>query len=257
MEISVAKKQSKFIAFCSTDDFKKSVKNAVNDELFWRGIIQQLSIENLIKEAIDNKLLSQEKAIKDKVKILVCEKLREYAQNEIPTNVAKELTIQITNYLNSHHQMQQMLTYHIQQLDLKLTDTATQTLTKLANEDQYNLVTKIYLEAIQQKGDLKLMEMQSDFNQQLSENNRLFTNQLTELRKTNNKELSDLKDGLVKLDNVEKTLSKHRQTILDQDRKIIVLQTEISNLQCLFGIGCIMFTGAIYYLDKLRHSHYY
>jgi len=183
----------------------------------------------------------------------VNEKLKEYARNEILTNVAKELTNQITNYLNNHLQMQQIMTYHIQQLDTKLSDTATQTLIKLANEDQYHLATKIYLDAIQQKGDLKLMEIQSDFNQQLSENHKNFTDRLAELKKVNNKELSGLKDGLSKLDNVEKTLMKHRQTILDQERTIDMLRTEVSNLQLLFGLGCLVFTGVIYYVDQLKH----
>src|SRR3990170_8794571 len=86
------KNHTKFIAFCSTNVFKKLVKDAVNDEIFWGHIIQQLSLSNLVQNELNTKLPIYEKSTKDKVKILVNEmitkSLNDFSQHQIPSSVA-------------------------------------------------------------------------------------------------------------------------------------------------------------------------
>lgn len=180
---------------------------------------------------------------------MVVQKLKDYTQHEIPSHVAKELTLQITNYLSNHIQMTQIINFHIEQLNLRLTQTATETLNKLMNEPQFHLTTKAYLDAIQQKGDLKLLEVETYCNQQLTRNYEQFSNQLIQLKRTNDKELSDLKDGLIKLDNVEKQLSKYERNLYNNEKSISYLNQKVETLQILLGFTCAIFSGTLYYIS--------
>lgn len=259
MEIVVKKSEESFTAFCSTNEFKKLVKEAVNDEMFYSRIIQQLSIGNLVQQELNSKLPSLQETLKAKTKVLVgaltTEKFREYSQNQIPSCVAKEISSQIDKFLSNNIQVLQMVDFHTNQLNSKLTQTATETLVKLVNEPQYQIVTSTHLSAMDQKCELKIFEIQTACNQQLTNNYSKFTDQLKELKQTNDKELSQLKGGLKELKDLDANFSNYRmkstQRLNVLNDRIIMLEQQSTNvLKWLIGLSCTALAGAFYLIKK-------
>lgn len=247
-------KANKLVTFCSTDEFKKLVQEAVNDRLFWNNIIQQLSLENLVQKEIALRLPSQEKTLRDKIKLsvndMVAGKLRDFQRDQIPLTVAKELCGQITAFLTNHVQMSQIIQYHSDQLNLRLTETATRTLNKLVNEPEYHMTTTAHLNAISQKGDLKILEIQSDCNQQLNTNNLQFAEQLRQLKNTNDKELDELKDNLTMLKSLNKEFNNYKMFTSNHERCITLLNDKVTTLQWLLGTCIFAFSGALYLMRR-------
>lgn len=234
------------IIYCSSDDVKKLIKDTVNDKLLLNNIIQQLSLSDLVRQELNSKLPNQEKAIKDKVKVLVNEivskKLEDFRRDQIPLCVAKEITKEITNFLSNNIQILQITEYHTKQLDLKLSQTANDILNRLVNEPQYQMVTNAHLDSITLKCDNELLKVQSDCNKQLSDNYLKFNNQLSDLKRVNDKELSDLKDGLKQLNELSNYRISTSQTIKTLQNKINTLEWCVSCLSGILVVGSLYFS---------------
>lgn len=235
----------------ASTDVKTVVIEIMNDQLFLRNMIQQLSLENLIQKELNNKLPDHTKSIKEKVKThvhdIVNNKLKDFQRDTIPSLVAKELTNQITAFLNNHTQMNQLIEYHTNQLNAALTDTARKTLSDLVNEPQYHLTTTAHLTSMSTKCDLKILEIQSVLNQQLSNNYQSFDEQLKALKNTNNRELSELKDHLQETKQLNKDFSTYKVNTSCNNQSIQNLQTQVTTLQWLLGITMIAIGGLCYY----------
>ncbi|QKF94092.1 SH3 domain-containing protein [Fadolivirus algeromassiliense] len=220
--LKIVSVKGEFYSLCTTDKFKKYVRDAVNDELFWRDIIQRLSIGNTIQTELNSRLPSQvQNEARRVVSEMVTQKLNDYTHNQLPSHVSKELSLQITNFLTNHVQMNQILTYHSEQLSQKLLQIATDTLNRLVNEPQYQMTTNAHLQAMQQKCDGKISDIQIACNNQLSANSQKFNIQLDQMKQTANTEMAQLKDKLEKLDK--------------QNKKLVQLEGETSSLRWMLG----------------------
>lgn len=235
-------------------EIKSIVNEVVSDQLFLRSLIQQLSLENCIQKELNIKLPTHEKNIKNKVKTyvhdLINNRLSDFQRDTIPSQVAKELTNQITTFLANNVQITQIVDYHTAQLNAVLTDTARKTLAELVDEPQYHLTTTAHLNAMDTKCDIKILEIQNVLNQQLSNNYQAFTEQLNTLKNINNKELSELKETLHNVNEFEKEFSNYKVITSFNDKSIKYLNDKIVNTQWLLGIAFI--TGAISYYVKFR-----
>lgn len=235
-----------------SNTIRNIVNEVVSDQLFLRNIIQQLSLENCVQKELGLKLPSHVQRIKDKVKTYVHEitntKLTDFQRDTIPSQVAKELTNQITAFLNNNTQMNQIIDYHTTQLNKVLTDTASRTLAELVNEPQYHLTTNAHLNAMDTKCDLKILEIQSVLNQQLTNNYQFFNEQLTSLKNTNDRELKELKDTLQDVKQFKNDFSSYKVITSHHDKHIKEVNDKVTSLQWLFGISIVVFGTALYIL---------
>jgi hypothetical protein len=124
-----------------------------------------------------------------------------------PGNIANEINKQLPGYLNNV-QMQQILTNHSHNLNQTLLSPASETLNRLVNEPQYQVVTTAHLNSIQQKCDNKIVEIRDIYEVKLQENNRTLLAQIRDMKSSYESNITQLKD---KLDNVNKLVNKVSQ----------------------------------------------
>lgn len=237
-------------AFCQREVFKTYVKNAINDEMFWRDLFQRYNITSMVDTEISNKVPNKVKKEIDKLVPTQVElKLNNFTSTQLPNLVVKEVNSAVPNYLNNSSQMQQILNYHSSNLNKLLQDLATETLNKVVNEDQYHITTNLHLTATQQKCDSKLSEINQTFdnkiieisskaNDQLQYNSILFKSQLEDIKTNVNTQLKDLREGISKVDKLYKKIDK--------------LEKENISMKWMLGGVTTLFTGLIsigfYYL---------
>lgn len=214
--------KDEILSFSQTDKFRKAVRTAVNDEMFWRDIINRLCIGTTVQSELDSRVppLVQNEA-RRVVNDMVTDKLNNYTKFQIPAHVAKELLTQITNFLANHIEMNKILTSHSETMKQELLKVATDTLNKLVNESEYQVVTNAHLQAVDQKCDGILSKVHTACNQQLTTNSQAFTSQLTLMQQANNVEVDKLKDKTNQVDRLTGKLTN--------------LEREISSLRWLFG----------------------
>jgi hypothetical protein len=162
------------VSFCQQEQFKKAVRDAVNNELFWREVLKSM-LGNNIETKIDNKLSDFKDRLKDTTSKLVDDLVKSYTKNKLPKTVATEvkdqLDKQITTYLNNNPQMIQLLSAHAKVLEETLYQSAKDTLDRLTNEEQYHSVTTSHLQNMTARCELTM-------NNQLSTNIYKFNDQL-------------------------------------------------------------------------------
>jgi len=159
------------VKFCEEDKFKRYVRDALNDKLFWRDILQTYQISSQVttqvSELVPSIVKSETKDLKHNINKSVKEKIE-----TLPAVILKELHTQIPTYLTNNAQMQQILSGHSQQLNTVLYDTAQQTLNRLTNEEQYHMVTNSHIANMTQRfidmTDTNLQECNTKFDQHLS-----------------------------------------------------------------------------------------
>lgn len=228
----------------SLHDYKKLVREIVNDE-FLNNTIHRLSINNLVQ--------AEQKRFKSTIKQLVKDQLSEYSL-KLPIYVAKELKSQVTDFLSNNVQVLQLVNYHTDQLSLRLTQTASQTLEKLVNEPEYQMTTNAHLDALDKKCDIKIVDIQNLFHNQLTLNGKLFDDQLTTLKKTNDQELSELKEGLSKLNTLNNDFSLYRMNSAQQQKaanaRIKKLESTVTIAGWLIGTTVTVTLGLLYLLKR-------
>ena len=190
--------------FCETDKFKKYVRQAVNDQLFFSTFINQLNMNQLIKEELTRQipgLIKTEAQLASKS--VTDKRLDNFIEKQLGSYIANELNKQIPGYLNNNSQMQQILSLHSSNLNQQLLVSATNTLNQLVNEPQYQMVTVSHLNAMQQKCDHQRSEFQMQQDQQLNKQKAVFNSQLNEMKNDYQRQMDQLKTNLAKLDNLE------------------------------------------------------
>lgn len=228
------------VEFCTTDKFKKYVRQAVNDQMFWRDMLQQISINSLVQTELNNKLPTQVQNEAQKIVTnMVMTKLNDYTNNQLPSHVAKELNAQVTSYLNNNVAMQNILAYHSTNLTNELMRIATETLNKLVAEPQYQMTTNAHLNVMQEKCNRQLAAIETSCNNQLAANSLAFNKQLVELKEKNEREMASLKASLDKVDKLNK--------------KISYLESYNSSTRWMIGgltALCVGIGSGLYYLNK-------
>ena len=48
------------VAFCKTNDFTNYVRQSINNEMFWRDLLQRYSITDMVQSELNNKLPNQD-----------------------------------------------------------------------------------------------------------------------------------------------------------------------------------------------------
>lgn len=124
-------------SFCQRDAFKRYVREAINEEHFWKDIFRSLQITN----QVDNHLNTN---------------VPRRIDNHLSSVLAGRITIEVLNQLPSivsnNHQMHEILKNHKEQLNRALQDAGRQILDQIVNEDDYHEVNKAYFAAFESKG---------------------------------------------------------------------------------------------------------
>lgn len=249
-QITVFNFNDELSSFCEREKFKNYVKAVINDD-YYKEVLLRSNIISLVEKELDIKIPKIKTKINKLVPNLVELKLNTFSQQQLPNLVLKEVCNQIPNFLNNNNQMQQILTHHSNNLNNMLQESATQTLNKVVNEEQYHNITSLHMNSMQQKCDNKLYEIDINLNnkigelyslskEQLTNNDNMFKNQLEKIKNEVSIELKELHDGLNKLDKLNK--------------KIIKIEQHNSSMRWLMGSVTVLFTGlmgvGIYYLTK-------
>ena len=249
------------VAFCKTTDFKTYVKNVINDELFWRELLQRYSItstvQNEVKNELNDKLPSRvsheanrivNKMVDEQNKKLE-DKLNNYTQFQIPSHVSKSLQDQISGFLNNNVQMTQILSHHSNSLNTQLYNSATSILTGLVNEDQYHQVTTAHLSAMNVRFDQNMQIVNLNSTNQLQQNDVVFKNQLSSITKQVDDKLSAISDANRRIDNQNNKFESISKTISK-------LEKENDSLRTMIGVlfaGCFATICGVGYL-VMKHK---
>lgn len=216
----------KIVAFCQGVNFKSYVRQAINDELFWRDVIARLNLTDAIDAKLTSKLPGQVKSELERIlPDMLQTRLNQYMLQHFSAQVAKEINTQMPGYLGNNHQMQQILEAHKTTLNQQLEAAAREILNRVVNEEQYHVTTNAHLAAIDQKGV-----------QALAENNEKATQQRTNIKTAFDGELSAMKTRLDQtMTALTTSLGEMRslQSELNSTKK--KHSKEISNLKWMMG----------------------
>ena len=232
-----------FITFCATQNFKNYVKEAINDELFWRDIFGKYSLEN----TIDSTLQAKMRKIREEIKTTIDDQISHFATYSVPGLVSKSLNDQISIFLLNNAQMQNMLHIHLDKTKEQIKITAHDIMDKISNEDKYHTMMIKSGESLDNRINdiIRIEEMR--FNSKLIEMQNHFNNYLNEIN-------TNIASKIKHIDNLEITVSEHQKDINELKRNITVLQKndEINrSLIRIFGM-CIIVIPSLYtyYLIK-------
>ena len=242
------------VAFCKTTDFKTSVKDAIDDKLFWRDLFERYSVVSTVHNELNSKVPPMVKSETNKIikeltrdqTKLVNDQLENYTKFQIPSHVAKALTDQITSFLNNNVQMNQILSQHSVSLNQQLYNSASDTLTKVANEDQYHQVTNLHISAANLRFNEALIKQNSDANNQFAAQDKTFSNKVNEMQKQVNSEIQTLTTANEKIRDQQSKLDK-------QQDKIEILEKHVSSVSTTLNfvaLGCIAAFSFAFYLIK-------
>lgn len=227
----------KIIAFCKNDSFKGYVRKAINDEFFWRDILNKYNINNIVLEEI-NKIVPTKvkKEIKNIVPNMVEKELNNFIFNKLSEYVLKEVNNQVPIFLNNNYLMQQILNNHSVNLNQTLEIASRSILDKIVHDPSYHEITKMYLFAIEQKGDKKIAEIDNNFLQSYLDKQNQFENFIKEIKYITGKELEELKNKLNDLNKL----------VLNQtELKIKIKNLEKDNYNIKTWLYMTFFTGII------------
>ena len=230
------------VAFCQTSDFKKYVRDAVNNEMFWRTLLDTWRIDSKIKDEVNNQLSNTNK-IRDIAKTeahsvtdkLVKNQLDNYTMFQIPSHVSKALSEQITGFLNNNIQMNQILSQHSQNQNQSLYNSAMETLNRIVNEPQYHMVTTAHLGAIDMKFNKSLQCIEERANSELARHTESFNNQLHEFNKKVANELKIVTETNTRMNNIERQ-------VMDLSNRINNLEQSNTSLKIINGFCIIVIT---------------
>jgi DNA repair exonuclease SbcCD ATPase subunit len=185
----------------SEDRFKSTIRRVVQDEMFWR----QLLDDTRFNYRIDSKLENFKTNLISSVDSRVDNKVRDNLSYSLPGQVAKELNHQMPGYLNNNHQMNLILNDHSERLQDELESVARAILEKIVAEDRYHEINKMYFDAFKLKANIEISNFISDGNRAI--------NQIQAKYQTDLKSLTD-------------NLSKARE----QNRRVDNLEDRLKNL---------------------------
>lgn len=254
------------VAFCQTTDFKTYVRKAVNDELFWRDILNTYSISSMVQNELNNKLPTQVKSetllvvnkMVSEQNTKVSDQLESYTRIQIPSHVSKALQDQMTGFLNNHVQMNQILAQHSENLkqnfmqysaslDQNLRDSAARALSEVTNDPQHYALAQQHITIQNQKFEIALVNQNKQFNDNLIAHNGQINEYVKKVNEHVNRELQTVTEANKKVEEQTKVIEK-------QNKKIDKLEQHIGSLQMYFGIFAVVsgmaFTGIGYLMRR-------
>jgi hypothetical protein len=157
-----------FEDFSQKREFTKAVREAVNDELFWRNLLEKYDLSK-----------KQEK----KVKKLVQEQLDQYTNNQIPSHVSKNFSL----FLNNNIALNLILREHEEKLRNELTVKAREILDQITNEEQYQQVTTSCLRNMENRFKDELNSQNNSFHEFLLFSEKKINDEISLLKETNKK----------------------------------------------------------------------
>lgn len=213
IEISV---NDRIVNFCQGTNFKTYVRQAINDELFWRDWISKLNLSETIENKLNSKLPSQVRDQVEKIIPTIIEtKIMNYIIQNFPSQVAREIQTQMPVFLNNNYQMQEILKKHKDELKDELETKTREILNRVVNDPNYHEVTSYHLAAIDAKGGDKIQEIDNKASDQRRTNQHVFDEQLAKMQTKVNNDLGNLKNSLDEVKTLKYTITnmqdKHNQ----------------------------------------------
>ncbi|XWV26962.1 hypothetical protein QJ857_gp0087 [Tupanvirus soda lake] len=196
------------VSFCQGSSFKNYVRQAINDEMFWRDLFTNMNLNN----NIDNRLVTKiPDHVKRELERILPEMMRtrylDYIVNQFPGQVSKEINNQIPNYLNNNYQMQQILDTHKSSLKQQLESTVRDILDRISNDPKYQEVVEAHLQTIDNNGTQKIKEISNNAYAQLKSIRSDFNQELDRMKNEVDTNMSELSSQLSELQNIKRDLN--------------------------------------------------
>jgi hypothetical protein len=245
--------QSFLINFCREEQFKQYVRETIDNRLFFDNLCQNYKLDSKIENKVKEQIGNVKQNLDDSVEKLVKKKLRD----QLPNNVTQELNTQLPNqllnqlpvYLNNNYQMRQILDTHSQQLNDRLTDLAKQTLDRLTNEEQYQIVTASHLNNMalryNEAVSKQLQEQSNKFNENSAINMKTFSNALENIKQNADKTLSNFSEFNKKATNMNIDIAYLQKKVASLENKSYIANSILQ----LVGV-CSVIAGVCYYLKR-------
>jgi len=179
--------EDEMIGFCRRSTFKQYVREAINDELFWKQIFNDMRINNQVDTALSDK---------------VPERVRNYLTDYLPAKVTQEIMHQLPNVVSNNYQMQQLFQTHKEQLKSALDSAASTILAKIVDEDQYHEVNRAYFVAFNNRAD-KTIDLYKERAQRA----------ITEMQTKCDRDLKDLHTQLVRFQTLQNRVDSLRAEV--------------------------------------------
>lgn len=233
----------RMITFCKGPNFKTYVRQAINDELFWREWMNKVNLSKEIDMRIESEVPDQvKKHVKKIVPQLVEETMNSHYSSKFPNMVNKELEIQIPRYLDNSYKMGKIMDNHKEMLTNQLDTHTHQVLDRIVNDPSHQIIANAHIKAIDEKGKQKIDEISFNAKHQLCTHDTAFNKQLENMKLQVNNDLNNLSNSLAET-------SKLRQQVTEIKNEIIQInkeqQKEISGLK--IAVGILSFTTAMFF----------
>ena len=217
---------NRLATFCTSNDFRVYVKQAINDELFLRDLFSKLNLSEMLESKLNAKV---PRYVKDEVENILPRifetKMLQYMVSQFPANVSKEINNQLPVYLNNNYQMQQILETHKSSLKILLEKTVNEIMERIVSDPRYNEVVSLHLAAIDRKGEETLREIVNKAANVIQQNQSKYQEQFDMIRSKIDNKLITLETELSKVADLKKKLG-------DIDDKY---ERKVSNLQWCVG----------------------
>ena len=195
------------VSFCQGNSFKRYVRQAINDEMFWHDLFNNMNINN----NIDNRLAV---IIPEKVKYqlesilpnMMETRYLNYITNRFPGQVAKEINNQFPIYLDNNYQMQQILDIHKKSLRQQLESNVREILDRICLDPKYQEVVNSHLATINHNAKQKIDEIESNAEIQSNTIKQEFNREMVYMKNHMNQNLSSLTMQLSEMASLKKEL---------------------------------------------------
>ena len=159
------------VTFCATDDFKSYVRRAINDEMFWRDVLQHVQVESKVNSHLS-----------DKVPGMVKSKVKDMVPGLVATELTNRLPPLLKSYLDDSVSMKNILDEHSGRLNRELEDHARKHLERIVNEDHYHEVNKKYFDAFEKRGTDAIGVFNNKGDTSIAETKKKYEKELEEYR---------------------------------------------------------------------------
>jgi len=205
-----------FTTFCQTDDFKKYVRGAINDQIFWN---------TFIKNEINERVQIEVNRI---VPVKVDKELNHFEKYKIPEQIAA--------YLNNDYKIQQIITTQRSKLEEELQIKTKQILDKVTNEEQYHTVTNAHLGNMKNRFENQLTTFNQTMNEHLVLNNHLCQETIKNVHNRVNDELVKVNECIKKVNDLDTQVNQ-----LKRENNIYWLLTFVSMSVATITAGVIVY----------------
>lgn len=216
----------RIITFCKGTDFRSYVRQAINDEMWWRDIFSKYNMADTIESKLNNKLPEHVRhEIANQLPAIFQARMDNYMLHNFPTQASREINTQMTAYINNSPQMYQILESHKATLKSLLEKTVHEIMTRIVSDPAYNQVVNSHITSINDRADQTIRTIIDNAGQQIMANNATFEAELSKMKKRMDSELSALRTELT-------TLAALKERV---ERMEKYHENEISSLKWLIG----------------------